>query len=269
MEKFLETITDQLLNFIPNLIGALVTLGIGLLVKKFLFGFLAKHPPKKLNHTLYGFLLSCGKVLWWAMLFVCVAGALGIDTTSFVAALGGIGVTIGLALKDSLSNLAGGLMLIIGDSVHEGDYIEVDGLSGTVRSIEMLFVALDTPDNKRITIPNNVMNSAKVVNYSRNDLRRVDLTFSVAYGDDLALVKRVLTQTVEHAPYAEKTPEPLVAVLSHGDNAVQLAVKIWCSRAHYWDLYFYMQERVKLAFDENGIHIPFPQMDVHMVKNED
>ena len=180
--------------------------------------------------------------------------------------LASCGVAIGLALQGSLSNFAGGLMILFFKPFKVGDFIEASGESGVVTEITVVYTVLTTPDNKRVTIPNGSLTNSVIENYSAEPLRRVDLTFSTDYGCDIDMVKTVIGKLVEEHPLALAEPEPFVRLSAHGDSALTYAVRVWCKSEDYWTVHFDLTESVKKAFDQHDISIPYPQMDVH-IKN--
>jgi len=205
----------------------------------------------------------------WALLLVVIIAALsqlGIDTTSLIALLGAAGLAIGLALKDSLSNFAAGVMLLIFRPFKPGDFISAAGIEGIVEKIHIFTTTLLTPDNKESIIPNAAVYGGVITNYSARETRRVDMVFGIGYGDDIKKAKEVLMKIISSHDKTLAQPSPLVAVSELGDSSVNFTVRSWCNTADYWSVYFDCHEQVKIAFDETGISIPFPQMDVHMNK---
>lgn len=211
------------------------------------------------------FLSSLLSILIKAVTSIMAIAQLGVDVTSLIAALGTAGLAVGLAMKDSMSNVASGAQIVLTGPFHVGDYLSIpsENAEGTVERIEMMFTTLRTFDNKEIVIPNMTLMKCTLINYTAMKTRRLDLTYSVSYHADLGKVKDVLTRLCEEEERIQKDPAPLIAVGEHGDNAVSMVVKVWCALDDYWPVYYAMQERVKLAFDEAGIEIPFPQLDVH------
>ncbi|MDD3298666.1 MAG: mechanosensitive ion channel, partial [Firmicutes bacterium] len=199
-----------------------------------------------------------------ALLVVAIISILGIETTSFVALFGAAGLAVGLAFQGSLSNFAGGVLILVTKPFKVGDYIEANGHSGTVEAIQILYTDLVTVDNKVIRIPNGSLSNASITNYSEKDTRRVDFQFGAGYEADPAKVVRVLTDIVANHPQALKEPEPFVRMSEHGDSAVIYTVRVWVKAADYWTVHFDVIEKVKQRFDEEGLSIPYPQMDVHV-----
>ncbi len=202
------------------------------------------------------------------LLFVVVASLnkLGVDTTSLVALLGAAGLAIGLSLQGSLQNFAAGVMLLIFRPFKAGDMIEAGGTAGVVELIAIFTCKLRTGDNKEVIVPNKSIYEGNIINYSAKDTRRVDMTFGIGYQSDLKKAKSVLEEVVNAHPLVLSEPAPLVAVLALADSSVNFVVRPWVKTADYWAVFYEITEQVKLRFDEEGIEIPFPQMDIHIQK---
>ena len=173
-------------------------------------------------------------------------------------------LAIGFALQGSLANFASGVMLVIFRPFKTGDYVEAGGSSGSVEEITIFNTVLKTPDNKKVIVPNSKITADNITNYSAQEVRRIDMVFGIGYDDDLRRAKQSLEQMLAEDERVLKEPAPLVAVLELADSSVNFAVRPWVKREHYWDVHFDLTEKVKLAFDEQGISIPFPQTDVHL-----
>lgn len=252
-------------SFGIKLLGAIIILVVGLKCTSWIAKLIRTSSKlDKLEVSLRSFLASFIKIALYIVLVITVAMILGVPATSFITILASCGVAIGLALQGSLSNFAGGLMILFFKPFKVGDYIEASGESGTVVEISVVYTELLTVDNKRITIPNGALTNSTIKNYSAEELRRVDLTFSVAYDSNDSKVKSLISDVIEAHPGALKDPEPFVRLSQHADSALVYTVRIWCNSADYWAVYFDVLENVKAAFDQNGITIPFPQMDVHI-----
>ena len=210
------------------------------------------------------FLASFSGITLYAILFISIAMILGIPTTSFVTALASCGVAIGLALQGALSNLAGGIMILIFKPYKVGDYISAATVSGTVTNITIMYTVLTTPDNKVITVPNGTLMNSVIENYSASELRRVDIGFSAGYDCDVDKVKGILLSVVNKHEKVLKEPEPFVRLIKQADSSLEYTVRVWCKAEDYWDVYFDLLEEAKKAFDSNGISIPYPQMDIHI-----
>ena len=256
-DNILESIVKFLTTWGIKLLGAIVLFVICTKLISYFTKWL-KNSPKldKLDESLRAFLVSFSKILLCAVLIITVAMILGVPATSFITILASCGVAIGLALQGSLSNFAGGLMILFFKPFKVGDYIEASGESGTVADISVVYTVLLTNDNKRITIPNGTLTNSVLKNYSAEDLRRVDLTFSADYNSDVQEVKRVIQEVINSHPLALKDPEPFVRLSAHSDSALTYTARIWCKNENYWDVYFDVTESVKTAFDKNNIKIP-------------
>lgn len=210
-------------------------------------------------------------VIYFALLIVIILAslnALGINTTSFLAVFGAASLAIGLALKDSLSNIGAAVLIIIFKPFRVGDFIDAAGASGTVEQINLFSTIMATPDNKTIMIPNASVISSNITNYSSKPTRRVNLVFGIDYNDDLKLAKEILTRIANEDERVLQDPAPFVAVSELADNSVNFVVRLWVKTEQYWDVHFDTIEKVKLSFDAEGISIPFPQMNIHIQKEE-
>lgn len=207
------------------------------------------------------------KALYYMLMVVVLLAALdqlGVDTTSALAALGAAGLAVGLALKDSLSNFAAGVMIVVFHPFRLGDYVEAAGTAGSVVEVDMFSTTLLTPDNKRVIIPNRLIYGDTIINYSAEDTRRVDMVFGIAYDDDIEQARGIIESALAADERILQEPVATVAVSELADNSVNFVVRPWVKKEDYWDVYFTMMEQIKLAFDKNGISIPFPQQDVYM-----
>lgn len=264
---FMETI-EKLVNKIVDLgiqlLIALIVVTIGFKLIKIIENKLKKENKfAKLDSSVKGFVISLLSISLKILLLVVAASIIGIPTTSFITVIGSCGVAIGLALQGGLSNLAGGLMLLIFKPFQVGDYIESNGKEGSVKAITMFYTIITTADNKEIQLPNGNLLNSEIVNYSANDERRVDLEFSVAYDTKIEKVKDVLNEVIDKSEYVLQNKDRTVRLFKQADSSLVFAVKVWVKREDYWNTYFQLQENVKEAFDKNKIEIPFPQIDVH------
>ncbi len=257
--------TELLQSVGVKLIFAALLFMLGMWLAKLLPKLIMKTKGyKKLDETLANFIMSFIKIALYAVVFVSVAIVLGVPATSFITALASAGVAIGLALQGSLSNFAGGIMLLIFKPFKDGDYIEGVGVSGTVKSITIFYTTLITPDNKQITVPNGTLSNSSIINYSAHDTRRNDLVFSVSYKSDAEAVKAILLKAAYDNEKVLKDPAPVALLSEHGDSALRFTLRIWTKGEDYWDVNFALKERIKQLFDKYGISIPYPQMDVHI-----
>ncbi len=266
-QKILDFLIDLATSFGIKLVAALFIFAVGAkLINFFAKWIKTSQKLEKMEASLRSFISSFSRIGLYICLVITVAVILGIPTTSFITALASCGVAIGLAMQGFLSNFAGGLMILLFKPFKVGDYIETASESGTVNEISVVYTVLITPDNKRITVPNGLLTNESITNYSSKATRRVDLTFSASYKNDVDAVKKVISDVVSAHPLVLKKPEPFVRLASHADSALSYSVKVWCKNKDYWTVHFDITESVKKAFDENNIEIPYPQLDVHLDK---
>jgi small conductance mechanosensitive channel len=252
-----------------NIAMAIVIYIVGKLVVNLIISMFGKLMSRsKYDDMLVNFLSSILKAI--LMLFVIVASLneLGVDTTSLVAILGAAGLAIGLSLQDSLKNFAAGVMLLVFKPIRAGDFVEAGGTSGAVKTIGIFTTTMNTPDNKEVIVPNGAIYGGNIVNYSMQPTRRVDMVFGIGYGDDLLKAKKLLQEMVTEDDRILKEPAPTVAVSELGDSSVNFVVRPWVNTSDFWGVKFDFTEKVKLRFDQEGISIPFPQMDVHVHKED-
>lgn len=265
IQKSMEQVVTWLEGALPRLIGALLILVIGWWVGKILVKLIRRGMMRGHADTgMVSFLCSLFKSVFYIVIALMAADQFGLNVNSFLATLAAAGVAVGLALKDNMANIAGGVQVILTRPFGGGDYIALQGVEGTVERIEIMFTTLKTFDNKEVVIPNSKVTESIITNYSAMATRRLDLNYLVGYGEDLAAVKRVLSALVEENPKALKEPSSEVAVGEHRENGILIGVRIWCRTEDYWTLYSEMQENVKNAFEKAGISTPYRQMDVHM-----
>lgn len=267
-QAFVSVITQFATSFGIKLLGAILIFVAGIKLTSWIAKLIRTSPKlDKLDTSLRSFLTSFIRIALYIILVITVAMILGVPATSFITILASCGVAVGLALQGSLSNFAGGLMILFFKPFKVGDYIEAQGESGTVVDISVVYTELLTVDNKRITVPNGALTNSTIKNYSAEPLRRVDLSFSVAYDSNDETVKDIINNAIASHPMALKDPAPFVRLSQHGDSALIYTARIWVNNADYWTVYFDVLEKVKAEFDANGIAIPFPQMDVHVKKD--
>ena len=260
-------INQKLMNLLEHGIATVVVLLAGLLLIKFILGMTKKTLKKtSLDGAIHTFIISAMRIVLYIILVVVLLGVLEVPTTPLITVLGAGGAAIALALKDSLGNNAGGLLILVNQPFRKGDEIDIDGTYGEVEQIDLFVTTLRTYDNKVITIPNGSINTSVIVNYSLRERRRVDCKFGISYDSDLALAKSVLLEVAASNPDIYKDPAPFAGVASHGESSVVLDLKVWCDTDKYYSVKYYLTEQVKLAFDEADISIPYPQMDVRVIK---
>lgn len=222
------------------------------------------HRMDSLDDMLNTFILNVVKVICIIVIIAACLDTLGVNMGTIVAVIGAAGAAIALALKDSLANIAGGLMIIITKPFGKGDLIKVGEYRGRVQEIDLFLTRLRTLNHEVITIPNGLINTSILVNESREDLRRVDMQFGISYQSDAARAMRLMRECCEESSLALTDPEPVIGISSYNDSAVVLDLLAWCGTEDYFNTRYDLNERVRRAFHENGIEIPFPQMDVHL-----
>jgi len=265
-EKYYDQAIELGIAYGPKLILAILTLIIGLWVIKGIAKGAGKAMEKTgVEVTLRDFLQNMMSVVLKVLLLISVASMVGIETTSFIAVLGAAGLAIGLALQGSLQNFAGGVIILLFKPFKAGDVIEAQGFIGKVAKIQIFHTILTTGDNQRIILPNGSLSNGSIKNITAEGTRRVDLRFGIGYGDDLLHAKSVLRNLLESDERVLKEKDVEVYVAEHADSAVILLARAWVNVSDYWGLYFDMHEKVKLAFDSEGVSIPFPQRDVHLI----
>ena len=230
------------------------------LINKMLAGMMER---RKMDPTIRSFLTSLVNIVLLTLLIISVVSALGVNTTSFAALLASAGVAGGMALSGNLQNLAGGIVILLFRPFKVGDYIEAQGVGGTVSEIQIFHTILTTPDNKKLFLPNGVLSSGNIANYSKEPLRRVDFTVSIEYGEDTDKVRSVLLELLSADERILKDPAPFVALGSLADSSVNMTVRVWVNSADYWNVYFQTNETIYKEFNKRGINFPFPQLTVH------
>ncbi len=244
---------------------AIIIAVVGLwIINKIVKGFKRLLVSRNIDETLIPFIISLTSVTLKVMLFISVITYLGIQMTSFIALLGAAGLAVGMALSGTLQNFAGGVILLILKPFKVGDYIEAQGHTGLVKEIQIFNTILTTLDNKVVIIPNGGLSTGAMVNYTKEDTRRVDFVFGIGYDDDIDKAREIIRSVADKNEAILKDPEAFIGVLEHGDSSVNLVTRVWAKTSDYWDVYFYMMEFVKKEFDKQGITIPFPQRDVHL-----
>ncbi len=260
---YIETLRDKFLGFLPTLGAAFILLVVGLLIKKAVIGMIRKALDKgKFDRTVTGFSVSACDVAITALVIIIVLSTLGIPMTSIIAVFTAAGLAISLALQNSLSNVAGGFIILTAKPFKSGEYISAAGIEGTVDEISILTTKIITVDNKDIFVPNGTLASAAVTNYTREGKRRVDHVFPVSCRDDYKKAESIILKTVSELPDIMRDPAPFVKLSSFGENTVSLECRVWTSADKYWDVYYDIIESVKNAFDENGLTVPYQRVEV-------
>lgn len=262
-----EDIVKFVVSKAPLLIGAAIIVVVGFVVSN-LVGKLAVKGmrAKGIDPSIHSFIKTIVVFVLKAAVILSALSTLNVDVNSFVAALGAAGITAGLGLQSSVSQFASGIQILINHPFKSGDYVDLGTVSGKVHEIKIMYTELITIDNKRVIVPNSHITSSNIINYNSESKRRVDLVFGISYDADIAKAKAVIEETARKNELVLMNPEPVIAVSGHAASAVNISCLIWCHTDDYWDVFYYMQEAVKLAFDENNISIPYDQLDVHLTK---
>ena len=268
-ENWLENIQSDwlplLLEYGMSILFALITLAIGWwLVNRVVSALTTVLQKRHADAMLTGFLSSLASTLLRILLLLSVAGMLGIETTSFIALIGAAGLAVGLALQGSLANFAGGVLILFLRPFRAGDYIEAQGIAGTVESILIFHTVLRTADNKTIIMPNGSLSNGSITNYSSKPTRRVDINVGIGYEDDLKKAREILLGLAAADERVLKDPAAVVYMTSLGENSVNLSLRMWTISADFWGVFFTVQEQMKEAFDREGINFPYPQRTVHI-----
>ena len=249
-----------------SLLLAVVIAVVGRYAIKFINKLVARMLERRnVEPTVQSFLKSFINILLVTLLIITVIGTLGVNTTSLAALLASAGLAVGMALSGNMQNLAGGLILLFFKPYKVGDFIEAQGVSGTVNAIQIFHTILTTPDNKVLFIPNGPLSSGTVTNYSRNEIRRVDFTISVEYGTEIEKVKQVTMDLLQSDERILQEPAPFIAVSALAESSVNFTVRVWVNVADYWNVFFGTNERIYTEFNKQGIKFPFPQLQIHQV----
>ncbi|MBR5377841.1 MAG: mechanosensitive ion channel [Bacteroidales bacterium] len=248
-----------------KIVAAIIVLFLGRwiirLIKRALTKVMAR---RNTEPSLCSFLMSLVSVLLTFFLILAIVGILGINTSSLVALLASAGLAIGMALSGTLQNFAGGVMIMLFKPFKVGDFIAAQGYEGFVNEIQIFNTHVLTTDNKEVILPNGILSTGVMTNFSKQGTRRVDWTFSFAYGDDFDKAKALLRRLCDEDPRIQKSPEPFIELVKLNSSSVDFTVRAWVEASDYWGVYFSMNEKVYKAFSQEGLNIPFPQMDVHV-----
>lgn len=249
----IKVATALAIFFVGKFIVRLVVSGISKVMQK-----------QAIDKTLETFICNLVKTVLMVVVIIAAIGAIGVETTSFIAIFGAAGLAVGLALQGSLSNFASGVLIVLFRPYRVGDWIEAAGISGSVEQVQILTTILKTGDNKQIIVPNSQIMASIITNYSANDTRRVDMVIGVSYGDDIDRVRKTLEELLAAEDRILPDPAPTIAVSALADSSVNFVVRPWVNTSDYWGVMFDMTEAIKKRFDKEGISFPFPQQDVHL-----
>lgn len=252
-----------------KLVSAIATLVVGLFIANMLVSVVKKILVKsEVDPSLTSFLGSMVAILLKVMVYITALGMLGVEMTSFIAILGAAGLAVGLALSGTLQNFAGGVMILFFKPYKVGDVIEAQGYIGSVKEIQIFVTILTTPDNKTVLIPNGPLATGSMINFSTQPTRRVDWEFGISYGEDVDKAYEALNKLIAADDRILKDPEPFMALKALADSSVNIVVRVWVKAPDYWGVFFKMNEDVYKTFGDAGLSFPFPQMDVHLSKED-
>ena len=265
----LENLPEKIASFLPHFLAFILVLVIGCqlskLIGKLLVKILKRHG---VDDSIHRFLQRSVVIFCNIIVVVIALEQIGITLNSLITAIGAAGITAGLGLQNSIAQLASGIQILFNKPFKSGDYIKLDTVEGKVKEIRFMYTTLITNDNKMVVIPNQNITTKNLINYTAQDKMRIDLVYSIGYQDDIEKAKSVLMETALASEHILKDPIPMIGVSEHGANGVGISCLCWCKSDDYWPSYFEMQEAVKLAFDKNGIHIPYHQTDIHIIKED-
>lgn len=263
-ELIIEKLIDQCINVGKNILAAILVYIVGRflisLLKRMMTSMMER---RKVEASIQSFLHSVVNILLNILLIIAVIGALGVNTTSFAALLASAGVAIGMALSGNLQNFAGGLIVLLFKPYKVGDWIEAQGVSGTVSEIQIMHTLLTTIDNKVVYVPNGAMSSGTIINYSRKDTRRIEWIVGVDYGEDIDKVKTIINTLIANDQRILKEPEPFVALHALDSSSVNITIRVWVATQDYWNVYFEMNKNIYDEFNRQGVNFPFPQLTIH------
>lgn len=267
MSGLIDKGLEMALNYAPRLLLAIVLFFVGMSLIRGLVSLMKKGIDQKdVDASLSHFVTSLVGIILRVVLIIAVIDMIGIKTTSFVAVLGAAGLAVGLALQGNLSNFAGGVLILLFRPFKTGDYIIAQGEEGTVQKIDIFNTWLNKLDNRRVILPNGPLASDTIINVTAEETRRVDIAVGVSYKSDIDQVRKVLLEIASKDDRIISEPEPFVGLTEMADSSINFTFRVWCKCEDYWDVFFDTNEAVKKALDANNIEIPFPQMDVHMIK---
>lgn len=265
---------SSILNFsvagitINKILSAIILLVVCLIVVKLLLKIADKAMERmNLDNSLRTFIRTAAKLGLLFLTILIVAGSLGINVTSLIAVLSVFGLAVSLAVQNSLSNVAGGIQLLTSKPFKAGDYVEAGGIEGIVQDVGIFYTRIHTWDNKLIQVPNSQISAEKIINYTAEPVRRVDLTFNVSYNTPVETVQKAMKDAMSAHPLTLDEPDmPFARVSKYGESTIEYTLRVWCKTEDYWTVYFDMIEQVKESFAKNGVELSYPHVNVHMVQ---
>ena len=263
MDNIIEQFNSFAEKYLPKIIVALIVIAVGTVIIKFLLKLIKKiFTRSKIEHTVTTFLFSAIKIILYIVLVITALATVGVNVSSLLATFAAAALTAGLALQESLGNIASGIVILISKPFVAGDILEFEGTKGKVQNIRIFSTQIHTFDNKIVTIPNSRLTTNNVTNCTMVDKRRIDLSYTIGYDDDIAKVKDVIYKLIAEQPKVMNEPSPSVYVGKHLDSGIEIIVWVWVDPDDYYDVYYFMQENVLLRFKENNITIPYPHIQI-------
>ena len=265
-QQMVDWVSTNGISYLINILIALVILFVGMILIRVIVHISRKALEKtsNINSLLEDFIASVIHKGCWALLLMIVLQRIGVNVAPLIAGLGVTGFIMGFAFQDSLSNLASGMMIAINHPFAIGDYVSISGIVGTVQELYLMATTLATADNKKVVVPNKSVWGAAITNFSALPTRRVDLTIGIDYGEDIAKARELIMEAVTACPLVLPEPTPTIEVIKFDESSVNFCIRPWAKNADYWKVYFTCNEMIKQRFDQNGIRIPFKQIDVHL-----
>ncbi len=261
--------TEKAIDYGTRLVISIIILVVGFIITKQISKMITRVLNKrKFDESLRSFLVSMFSISLRILVVITALGQLGVEMTSFIALIGAAGIAIGMAFSGTLGNFAGGIMILVFRPFKVGDFLSAQGEMGIVKEIQIFNTILVTVDNKTIIIPNGAIANGNMTNFTMQEQRRVDFSFGISYGDDYDIAKKTIEKFIEEDKRILKEPEYFIGLGSLGDSSVNITVRVWTKTDDYWPVFFLMNERVYKEFKDVGLSIPFPQMDVHIKKQE-
>lgn len=268
-ERDIDGIVALIIAKIPIIVSAVAILVIGFIISNLIGKLTVKAMQAKgVDPSIHSFIRTCITLLLKLAVILSALSTLGVSVSSFLAAIGAAGVTAGLGLQSSVSQIASGIQILINHPFKSGDFVDLGSVSGKVHEIKLMYTVFITVDNKQVIVPNSTITTSNIINYNAENRRRLDLVYSVSYDQDIEKAKQVIADVVRQNQYILSDPEPVIGVKEHAASSINIACLIWVDSNDYWDAFYYMQEQVKLAFDKNGISIPYNQLDIHISKED-
>ncbi len=273
MKEFLHnykiSVANMGQNFGEMLFEVVAILIVGYILSKIILKIVKTLLARRdVDKSMHPFMLNGLRIILWVIILVTAFSTMGVPLSSLLTMLGAAGLAIALALQNSLGNIAGGIIILVTKPFKNGDYIDIKETEGIVEAIDLLYSTLRTFDNKIVTVPNGNITGGILTNYTKENIRRVDIEVGVGYDDSLSQVRDVLLGLAECDDRILKDPEPYITVSGYGDSSVNVVLKVWVDTSNYWDVYYDVMETIKTAFEEAGISIPYPQLDVHNIKDK-